>query len=150
MCLVFVLPLPGPAPHIAAPPPLARAGPGLAACSPVWASRLAVEAPALAGPCWCWRPRGASGCKVLGFGGPVTSLNLGGLLLHVQWQRCSLIKNCHSTRVTLWCWVCECTLTLVAGGVQKITSVRNNSTSVLKRAMSLYTGMRSDNCNKLR
>ncbi|KAI6074224.1 Autism susceptibility gene 2 protein-like [Aix galericulata] len=49
-----------------------------------------------------------------------------------------------------WCWVPEHTPTLAAGEVQKIVSVRNNSTAVLKRAMSLYAGMCSDNRNKLR
>lgn len=48
------------------PLPLARADEGPAAYGPVWASGLTVEAPALAGPCWRWRPQGASGCKVLG------------------------------------------------------------------------------------
>lgn len=132
------------------PLPLARADQGPAACGPVWASRLTVEAPALAGPCWRWRPQGASGCKVLRLWWSCYIPEHGGLLLRVQWQRCSWIKNCHSTRVTLWCWAREHTPTLVAGGVQKIVSVRNNSTAVLKRAMSLYAGMCSDNCNKLR
>lgn len=92
-----------------------------------------------------------SGCKVLGLWWSCYIPEHGGLLLRVQWQRCSWIKNCHSTRVTSWCWVREHTPTLAAGEVQKIVSVRNNSTAVLKRAMSLCAaGMCSDNCNKLR
>lgn len=158
--LTWLVPSPSLPPHIDVPPPLAP--------------HMAVS-PA-SGSCW---PGPSRLWPCLGFKAHCGGSSSGRAVLALEAARSIRLQGFGALVVLLhpWTWgpVSPCTVAamqldqelpqhtcnpLVLGawahaypggwGFQKIVSVRNNSTAVLKRAMSLYAGMCSDNCNKLR